>query len=230
MFHTFFFRPQTSDFRLRAFCSVIIFFFAVCVYFPIPTSAAADIIDRVQEKYSQVETIQANFTQNTYIELLERHQTRMGKLYFGRNRFRIDYLEPEKQNYIFDGQTLWIYFPKFKEVEVYHDADRRISREALSFLSGLGELRSAFKIPSVKSDGAQTTLSLVPKDKESHLKKIQLKLDTKTFELKEATLWPKRGNRSYYVFSQLEFDQKVPDKLFKFRPPKNVTIIKQNAF
>jgi outer membrane lipoprotein carrier protein len=194
----------------------------------IPAGFAADLATSVQEHYSQVEYIQANFIQDTYIELLERNQTRTGKLYIGHNRFRIDYLKPEKQSYIFNGETLWIYSPKFKEVEIYPDADQRISREALNFLSGLDTLKSTFKIPKTQTLNEHAVLTLIPKDKNSRLKKIRLTVDKKDYELKEATLWPKQGNRSHYQFSHLKLDKKVSDKLFNFKVPRNVSVIRQD--
>jgi outer membrane lipoprotein carrier protein len=200
----------------------------ICLLLGIPAASADTVSDRIQAKYSQVEYIQADFTQETYIELLERNQTRSGKLYFGRNRFRIDYEKPEKQSYIFDGETLWIYSPKFKEVEIYSDADQRISREALAFLSGLGTLNTTFKIPKTKAQDEQTVLTLIPRDKKSRLKKIELVVNKNDYTLKEATLWPKRGNRSHYIFTDLKLDKKVSDKLFNFKIPRNITIIRQD--
>ena len=185
---------------------------------------AVDVSQQVQNKYSQVETLQADFTQSTYIELLDREQTRSGKLYFGLNKFRIDYSKPEKQSYIFNGETLWIYSPKYKEVETYQRAAQRISREALSFLSGLGTLEETFQIPKVSAREGQSILTLIPRDKDSRLKKIELVVDKEDHLLQAATLWPKRGNRSHYTFSELKLGEKIADKLFNFKAPKNVTV------
>ena len=190
---------------------------------------AVDITHAIQETYKKTETIIAEFTQNTYVEILEREQSRSGKLYFGHNQFRIEYDKPHQQLYVFNGDTLWIYSPKFKEVEVYEDAGLRISKEALSFLSGLGDLRSTFRIPEIKKLNGITTLTLIPRDKKSRLKKIQLIVDNSSYSLQEATLWPKRGNRSRYIFSKLKLDKKISDKKFNFKIPKNVSIVRPDA-
>ena len=143
----------------------------------------------------------------------------------GKKRLSIDYSKPEEQSYIFNGETLWIYSPKYKEVETYQDAAQRISREALGFLSGLGTLEETFKIPKVSGRAGQSVLTLIPRDKESRLKKIELVVAKEDNLLQAATLWPKRGNRSHYTFSKLKLDEKFADKLFHFKAPKNVTVL-----
>ncbi len=208
----------------------IVYSISVAFFLLVWTPAhAVDITHAIQETYKKTETIIAEFTQNTYVEILEREQSRSGKLYFGQNQFRIEYDRPDKQLYVFNGNTLWIYSPKFKEVEVYEDAGLRISKEALSFLSGLGDLRATFHIPEIKKLNGITTLTLIPRDKKSRLKKIQLIVDNSSYSLQEATLWPKRGNRSRYTFSKLKLDKKISDKKFNFKIPKNVSIVRPDA-
>jgi len=196
----------------------------VSVLLAAQSGTAVDVAHQIQDKYSQIDTLEAEFSQKTYIALLDREQTRSGKLYIAHNKFRIDYKTPEEQSYIFNGKTLWIYSPKYKEVETYEHTER-ISREALSFLSGLGALHDTFKVPSVKRRDNQNILTLIPRDRDSRLKKIELIVDQESNAIKEATLWPKQGNRSHYIFSKLKLGAGIADKLFQFKAPKNVTVL-----
>ncbi len=187
---------------------------------------AADSVSRLQATYQNFKSLTADFVQETYIEILDRQEKRSGKLIFGTDRFRIEYQKPKKQLYIFNGETLWIYTPKYKEVEVYQAASERISREALTFLGGLGRLRETFRIPSVKKKGGELHYTLTPKDRNSRLKKIELSVDPKNYQVVAATLWPKEGNRTHYNFSNLKTDKTPADKVFSFKVPRGVQVRK----
>lgn len=206
-------------------------FFLITAYCLFLTSStlAADHVSRLQETYQNTESFQAHFVQETYITILDRNEKREGKLSISAGKFRIDYLKPKTQAYIFNGKTLWIYTPKFKEVELYENAAERISQEALTFLGGLGKLREIFRIPSVKRKGSTITFTLIPKDSSSHLKKIALIVDKKDYQVREATLWPKEGNRSHYTFSNLQTDPVLTDKVFTFKVPRGVKVRRPDA-
>ncbi len=187
-----------------------------------------NIADRVADHYAQLGTIRADFIQNTYVDILDSMQTRQGKLYLAPNKFRIEYREPEEQLYIFNGETLWIYSPPHQEVEIYTDAESRISREALTFLNGLATLQTTFRIPKAVTRKEEVALTLIPRDKTSRLKKIEIVVAKDNLDLKEATIWPKQGNRSQYSFSNLETRMIIPDTKFNLRVPKKVRIIRNN--
>ncbi len=198
---------------------------------PIVQAKALDetLIQQIEKTYQEMSGLKAKFTQHTYIPLLEREQKRSGVLYFGSNQFRIEYQKPAKQDYIFDGKTLWIYSPEHKEVEIYARAAEQIGREALAFLNGLGRLRDTFKIINTEKSGDTCTLTLEPKDKRSRLKELILSLDASSYKVKFATLWPKQGSKSRYTFSDLELNHKLAKKLFEFKPPSKVTIVRPDA-
>jgi len=190
---------------------------------------AGDTTEAIQETYRQAVSLQADFTQQTYVEILDREQERSGVLYFGRNQFRIEYKKPKAQDYIYNGTTLWIHSPQFKEVEVYEQAAQRISREALSFLSGLGTLRETFKVAKIQSKKHVRVLQLIPRDQDSSLKKITLVFNKTNHLIQEATLWPKNGNRSHYRFHNVRLDQALSSSLFQFKAPKHTTVIRPDA-
>jgi len=74
-----------------------------------------DIINRVDQNYSAIETIrgQLKSTSNSELKSLES----LGRFYIqGQAKYHIHYIKPYDQQFISNGDTLWIYTPKDKSV------------------------------------------------------------------------------------------------------------------
>jgi outer membrane lipoprotein-sorting protein len=97
-------------------------------------------------------------------------------------------------------------------VEVIEDVQDVVSREALVFLGGLGEMTKEFKV----AEGAANALTLVPKSKSSPFSKIVLTVDPADHLARGATLFPKSGNKSRYVFDFVRVNEPVADSKFRF--------------
>jgi outer membrane lipoprotein carrier protein len=174
---------------------------------------AGGLADRVQDAYRKTDSFSAKFTQKTMVELLDRETTESGELVFAKpGRFSIHYEGKRERQYLSDGDTLWIYHPKEKEVEVVNDVQDLVSREALVFLGGLGEMTKEFKV----SDSGVHELTLVPKSKSSPFSKIILIVDPSDFLARGTTLYPKSGNKSEYSFSDVRANEPVSESTFKF--------------
>lgn len=174
---------------------------------------ASGLAERVQQTYKHTQSFRADFVQKTKVEILDREIEEQGELVFSTpGRFLIHYRGDRERKYISDGKTLWIYRPKDKEVEVYKNAGDLLSREALIFLGGLGEMTREFQVTEKKGD----ELLLVPKKKDSLFQKLILSIDLKTFLVKKAVLFPKGGNRSFYFFSSIHLNESMPESIFSF--------------
>jgi outer membrane lipoprotein carrier protein len=178
-----------------------------------PWARAASLIDQVQDVYRLTETFRANFVQKTHIAALDRDVEERGELSFSKpGKFSIRYQGDRERNYISDGKTLWIYRPRDKEVEVYEKVNDMVSREALAFLGGLGEMTKEFKSSKVSED----QIKLVPKRTGSPFSEITLTIDPATHLVAAVRLLPKSGNQSQYVFSNVRTNEKFPEKTFQF--------------
>lgn len=188
------------------------FFQSLALLFLVPpTAGAGSLTERVQETYRKTETFQARFVQKTFVEILEREIEERGHLVFARpGRFAIHYEGPRERKYLSDGKTLWITHPRDKEVEVFEKAGDLVSKEALVFLGGLGEMTNEFRVTAGKDQ-----LVLVPRRKKSPFSKIILKIDPRTFLVEGATLFSKGGNTSRYQFSSVQVNVQFSDKDFR---------------
>ncbi len=177
---------------------------------------AGGLADKVQETYARTDTFAADFTQRTLVELLDRDVEEAGHLIFSKpGRFQIHYKGRNERQYISDGQTLWIYRPREKEVEVIERVQDTVSREALVFLGGLGEMQREFKVTEPKAGGL--VLDLVPRSKSSPFTKLSLTIDPETSLVSAVELFPKSGNRSRYEFKKVQSNQPVPGSTFQFK-------------
>ncbi|HSA59698.1 MAG TPA: outer membrane lipoprotein carrier protein LolA [bacterium] len=176
-------------------------------------SAGGGLAERVQDAYRNTESFSASFTQKTVVEVLDREVSESGELVFSKpGRFSIRYGGKRERHYLSDGETLWIYHPKDKEVEVIDHVQDVVSKEALAFLGGLGEMSKEFKV----SEGKDDSLTLVPRSKSSPFSKIILTVDPADHLARGATLFPKGGNKSEYVFSAVRANEPVSESTFKF--------------
>ena len=175
-------------------------------------SFASTLAQKVQETYQNTKSVRARFVQKTRIEVFERDVQEEGTLLFGEGRFAIHYEGANPRNYLSDGKTLWIHHVKEKEVEVYRPVQDVLSREALVFLGGLGEMSKEFRV----TESAKNTLRLMPKNGRAPFTKLILTVDPKTYRVSEVTLFSRGGNTSRYFFSNVEINVPVSDADFTF--------------
>lgn len=179
---------------------ILIFFLSIAL--------AGDLASRVQEAYRQTDALRADFVQKTFVQLLEKEVEEHGTLLLAKpNRFVIHYQGPHERRYISDGKRLWILRPQEQEEVAFREA---VGREALAFLSGLGEMDKEFQVTE-QATGGEARLSLVPRAPTSPFKKIVLQIDPATQLAREVFLFPKSGNRTHYIFSRLRKEDHVSD-------------------
>lgn len=167
-------------------------------------------IQNIEQTYTQTKALQAEFTQSTYVPLLEKTITRPGRIFYQKGgKIRIEYAAKPMTHYISDGETLWIVRPKEKSAETHLLKDSGLPEEALNFLTELGELRKYFNV----SEGKEGRVVLKPK-KKSGYKKLVCLFDEKNY-LKEITIHNLSGNDSHYRFFNLKIKEGFPQKLFR---------------
>lgn len=167
-----------------------------------------ELTARVQQAYRSTPALRADFVQKTYVQLLEKEVEERGSLVIATpNRFLIHYHGRQERKYISNGKKLWIVYPLEGEVETISNLSEVMSREALAFLNGLGEMEQEFRVTEGNNP---PVLTLVPRSGASPFRKIVLGIN-KSFLADEVTLFPKSGNRSRYRFSHLRKEPAVGD-------------------
>ncbi|MBI5298776.1 MAG: outer membrane lipoprotein carrier protein LolA [Deltaproteobacteria bacterium] len=183
---------------------------------------------KIEETYQNTNTLQAEFTQSTYVPLLEKTITRPGRLFYQKGgKLRIEYagggqdpaLPGREANskslrstnrmthYISDGKTLWVFDPQSKEKQSYLLKDSGLPEEALKFLTELGNLTTYFNVTEKKEK-----LILKPKKKSTY-SSLDCLFEKNNY-LTDLTIHSHSGNTSQYRFFNIKPGIKFPAKLF----------------
>ena len=193
------------------------------------------VVNRLQETYQAIDDWKASFEQKTYVELLKREVKKGGKIQIKKpSKWRIEYSEAGGKQYISNGKEFWIYSPDDEQVITHRNLSKVLAREALVFLSGLGNLREDFSVAWYKPEGKgggppidnAHLLQLTPKRGKSAVAKIVLAVDRYNSRVKEATIFNTSGNVTRYEFKNIVVNSGLSEGLFTFRRPEGVTVVK----
>jgi outer membrane lipoprotein carrier protein len=190
-------------------------------------ATVADIVSGVQKRYGRIKDIKSDFRQETKIKPGNRVLTARGSAFFKKPKMiRWDFLIPEQQQIITDGQTMWIYEPQEKQVQVY-DAGYLDARLRLGFFSDLRRLAEDFQMTAGPEDDRHYQLQLVPKHEGLDVKRITLWVAKKPMRVVRAAFVDLAGNETNLWFANIRENTGLADSMFTFVPPEGTTVIRQ---
>src|SRR5262245_29993119 len=164
--------------------------------------ALRDALDRLQRRYDDTRTMEADFRQIVESKVLAGALETKGKVAFEKpNRMRWDYDPPEPQTIVGDGQTLWIYQPDLKQVIKASLGQAFESSTPVTFLAGLGRVERDFDADLVRDDPEQWVLKLVPKRKDSNVGTLELGVRKSDASVAEARITDAVGTTTRILFS-----------------------------
>ncbi|MCP4717249.1 MAG: outer membrane lipoprotein carrier protein LolA, partial [Deltaproteobacteria bacterium] len=143
------------------------------------------------------------------------------------DRMLWDYEAPERQQFILDGNNLWVYLPGEKQVMKNNYAVIP-SHVVLDLFRGTVDLNKEFVISFVSQKEPPKTqevvLELVPKVYNPSIRRLTLMLDQKLCTISRSTLEDDFGTVTVMHFSDFAIDAGLADKQFKFVPPAGVDV------
>lgn len=177
---------------------------------------AADASD-IQSTYQGLNSLYADFTQSTYVKLIEKNITKKGKLYLAKpGKMRIEYNPPHAKHYISDGKKLWIIDMDLDQTEEFKLDGDVVPQEAMDFLNGFGNIDKLFQIKDwnykKKKDGF-TYLTLSPKNKDAQYLFLNCEFNKEKI-LNILEIHNKSGNVSIYQFDKIRINTPLPTDLF----------------
>jgi outer membrane lipoprotein carrier protein len=185
------------------------------------------VLDKVQAQYEVHKDFKAHFFQESMIKSLGKKQKAEGEVFFKKpGKMRWIYTDPYKQEIISDGRTLWTYRPEDKQVVVARMAQAFQSQTPTTFLAGLGNLKRDFRARFAQkpSPGKDYFLEMTPLETQGSLEKLFLQVDDKNFHILSAKIQDVMGNVTEIRFTDIHFDNHLPDDLFTFSPPPGVEV------
>lgn len=197
-----------------------------------PAAAAApanvvDLVKVVQETYSNVESLTADFEQTTRTSAYE--VTMKGQVSLSKPRqMRWDTTsDPGGSLFVSDGKKVWMYLPGDKQVHIYEDFGSSASGAmALDILGDLSKLDEKFETSMGEANADSYAVVLKPKPGlESSYQQIELVVAKSDYKLEKVTLIDVFGGLTIYVFSNLKLNPELKKDTFTFVVPKGVEVI-----
>jgi len=185
-----------------------------------------EIIAHVEKRYS-VSGFSAQFFQTSTIKAMDIADTASGTAFFKRpGKMRWEYETPERQMIITDGNTLWVFRPDDNQVMIGKAPSFFQGGKGFSFLSDMKEIRQKFTM-SLEKKGPEgfVVLKLLPKEKTVNIVEILLTISKATFDVVEIVTYNSYGDETRFVFTNIQFKQKMDDSLFHFKIPQGVEVL-----
>ena len=187
--------------------------------------SAAEVLEKVEETYANVEDASAEFTQTVSLKYAKIEQTFSGTVMMKKgNKYRI---ESQEQTIVTDGKTVWAYSPVNKQVltDSYKENPDAFSPD--KFLVGLPKnFRAAFVDDNAANDHAAYNLKLSPKSGVSkYVKSLKVWIDDADWSVRSVEYIDMNETRTVYSLKDVRFNNGLPDDRFTFVVPEHVEVI-----
>ncbi len=195
------------------------------------------LLDKVQSAYARTSTLQAEFTQESYLSALELSEQSSGQVWFLKpGKMRWNYKVPDEQTFLVDDQTLWFYQKEEAQLQIDNLQKALLTDLPVSFLLGLGDLTRVFRVESACKTSSGLLLELMPREASSEaqpnegarneqLAGFDLLISESSFLPLGARVKDVAGNITSFLFKGSKFDVALKDALFKADCPRGIDII-----
>lgn len=167
---------------------------------------AKTLLVEVQKRYSAVDSLVADFKQDSFLAALDSSESSGGKVWFSKpGKMKWEYSLPEEQVFILKDQTFWHYQAVENQVLIDRVEDVLISDLPVAFLMGVGSLEKDFELVGGCTSGSGTVLKLSPLggDPSDPLKQFELLVDTSKKLPRGARITHVGGNREIIVLNSV---------------------------
>ena len=186
------------------------------------------LIERLQQRYSSVQSVAARFTQTYRAPGVE--QVESGEMFMKKpGLMRWEYNVPEIKLFITDEKSSYLYTPEDRQVLVSSFSAADLRSTPLQFLLGQGKIASSFTYSLEEKDKAKAQgtvlIRLTPRSQQAEYDYVLIECDEKTVELKRLVIYELTGSSSEFVFSHLVTNPKLDNSKFRFKIPKGVEVV-----
>ena len=193
---------------------------------------AEDLAARIQARYDTIRDFEADFVQSYQGGLLRTKTTEQGTVSIKRpGRMRWVYTKPERKEFVSNGDRIYSYVPRDKQVIVAPMPSGDTTTPAL-FLTGRGHLVRDFTVEFAEMPEAGpnlVALRLVPRKGDPEVEWLMLAVDPATLQIRHLVALDRQGGRSSFSFTNLKENRNLSDKIFEFQIPRGVDVINNGA-
>lgn len=185
---------------------------------------ASPSTDALFHFFKEIKTFKAGFSQIVLDENLSAIDESRGSVWVQRpGRFRWNYAEPDPQEIVGDGESVWLYDVALEQVTERNQAEA-LGRAPAVLLAGKGDLNETYDIQDLGRQGQIDWVNLIPKEEGSF---TEIRVGFKDGKISLMELIDALDQRTRISFYNLTENVKISAKVFKFVPPSGVDIIEQ---
>ena len=186
----------------------------------------------VQARYDGVRDFRADFSQTSFSAALGDETRASGRVVMRRpGHMRWQYAPPDERVIVVDGETIRLYSPEDRQLQIAPLGEGAVSPMALSFLLGEGVLSETFsaRLLAERRDAptgerSELGLELRPRG-EQGFQTLELWVDAQSFELRESLVVDFFGNRTSLRFANVVENGGVDDAAFTLEVPADTAVI-----
>lgn len=183
-------------------------------------------LKQVAENFSKISSIKATFEQKSILLGLRHSANSKGTLVFKRpGKMDWEYLDPEQQRFVTDSKTVWFYQNSLNQVTIAAFKESFNSELPVSFLMGISDLNTSFKIAKSCSTSNGWVFELEPKLPDPSLSRFVLLWDKNEKTPKAVKMTDVGGNDTEIILNDIQTDVELSDERFAYVIPKGVDII-----
>lgn len=188
----------------------------------VPGVAQADALAQLAAFQREVKSGRVSFTQTVTSPDGRKQRLSKGSFEFQRpNRFRFDYLPPEAQTLIGDGQKVWLIDPDLNQA-TSRPMSAVLGSTPVALLAGSG-LGDGFKLSNEPDDQGIAWVLAVPKQADQGIQRLRIGLRGK--ELAAMEIVDGLGQRSRLVFGSFEANVPIVPERLKFVPAPGMDVV-----
>jgi len=196
-----------------------------------------EVAQKLQDTYEKALSLVADFNQTTTMKFSSRIRQGSGTMVFRKpGRMRWDYLTPDYQVLISDGETISMYFEKSQQMIITNAKDYLRSDVTYSFFAGTGNILKDFDVS--ESDIYPETdnyyiIKMTPKSVHPQVSALYLWIAHNTFLITHMQIIDHFETVTDLFFDNIKINtdhygnSEITNDLFLFRPPVGTEIIEQ---
>ncbi|MGV3761122.1 LolA family protein [Parapedobacter sp.] len=179
-------------------------------------AAAKSLLDKVSKTYEAYKTIQADFSL-TIKQPQQAPHAETGKIAMDKSAGKY-YITTGNQDIISDGKTQWMVLKDVGEVQVTEVSP---TSDAVSPTNIFSFYKEGYKYVSAADERTGSrqlaVVELTPEDANAPYFKIKLRVDERTYQIHDVTVFDKGGNQFVYTLKNTKANPQLADNRFVFK-------------
>lgn len=182
------------------------------------------VLTGIEQRYSGRD-FTADFFQTSLLAAIDITETAKGKALFSHpGKMRWEYQEPERQEIITNGTTLWIYRTEENQVVQGDAVSFFKSGGGGAFLSDIALVRAGYDITLDRIEADFVTLVMVPKIKNPEISTIGIRVSRITFDIDRVETTNIYGDTTILEFKKINFHP-LEKSMFEFAIPEGTDLL-----